>query len=173
MPTISGIRRRGYTPEAIRLFCERVGISKADNNIDMSVLEDCAREVCSWIPFVGLSYQQGIHEFFRSSTATLIPLLIRCVLSSSTVVCSHESVWYYFSGVLLLGSSDVLLLGSSDASSYCPEYLDVYMRMCRSWRTPVRELLQCLTPSSSPSPIGKKARLKCLKQTHIRRGVLK
>jgi glutaminyl-tRNA synthetase len=45
MPTISGIRRRGYTPEAIRLFAERVGISKADNNIDMSVLEDCAREV--------------------------------------------------------------------------------------------------------------------------------
>mmetsp|Transcript_10181 Transcript_10181/g.23836 ORF Transcript_10181/g.23836 Transcript_10181/m.23836 type:complete len:872 (+) Transcript_10181:59-2674(+) len=43
MPTISGVRRRGYTPEALRLFCERVGISKADNNIDMSVLEDCAR----------------------------------------------------------------------------------------------------------------------------------
>lgn len=45
MPTISGVRRRGYTPEAMRLFCERIGISKADNNIDMSVLEDCAREV--------------------------------------------------------------------------------------------------------------------------------
>ena len=43
MPTISGLRRRGYTPEALRLFCERVGISKAENNIDMTVLEDCAR----------------------------------------------------------------------------------------------------------------------------------
>jgi len=43
MPTISGIRRRGYTPAALKLFCERIGISKADNNIDMSVLEDCAR----------------------------------------------------------------------------------------------------------------------------------
>jgi glutamyl/glutaminyl-tRNA synthetase len=43
MPTISGVRRRGYTPEAMRLFAERIGISKADNNIDMSVLEDCAR----------------------------------------------------------------------------------------------------------------------------------
>lgn len=45
MPTISGIRRRGIPSAAIRLFCERVGISKAENNIDMSVLEDCAREV--------------------------------------------------------------------------------------------------------------------------------
>ena len=43
MPTISGVRRRGYTPEAMRLFAERIGISKADNNIDMSVMEDCAR----------------------------------------------------------------------------------------------------------------------------------
>jgi glutamyl/glutaminyl-tRNA synthetase len=43
MPTISGVRRRGYTPEAMRLFAERIGISKAENNIDMSVLEDCAR----------------------------------------------------------------------------------------------------------------------------------
>ena len=45
MPTISGLRRRGYPSEAIRLFCDRVGISKAENNIDISVLEDCAREV--------------------------------------------------------------------------------------------------------------------------------
>ena len=44
MPTLSGLRRRGYPPEAIRLFCERIGISKAANNIDMSVLEDCVRE---------------------------------------------------------------------------------------------------------------------------------
>lgn len=45
MPTLCGVRRRGYPSAAVRLFCERVGISKAENNIDMSVLEDCAREV--------------------------------------------------------------------------------------------------------------------------------
>jgi glutaminyl-tRNA synthetase len=45
MPTICGIRRRGYPAAAIRLFCERIGISKVENNIDISVLEDCAREV--------------------------------------------------------------------------------------------------------------------------------
>jgi len=44
MPTLSGIRRRGVPPAALRLFCERVGISKADSNIDYTVLEDCVRE---------------------------------------------------------------------------------------------------------------------------------
>jgi len=45
MLTLSGLRRRGYPASAIRLFCERIGISKSENNIGMSVLEDCAREV--------------------------------------------------------------------------------------------------------------------------------
>ncbi len=44
MNTLAGVRRRGYTPESIRLFAERIGISKADSWIDMSVLEDCLRE---------------------------------------------------------------------------------------------------------------------------------
>ena len=44
MPTISGIRRRGYTPAAIRDFCERIGITKSDTRIDIGVLENCLRE---------------------------------------------------------------------------------------------------------------------------------
>ncbi|XCI74569.1 MAG: glutamine--tRNA ligase/YqeY domain fusion protein [Flavobacteriales bacterium] len=44
MPTLSGLRRRGYTPEAIRDFCERVGIAKRDNVIDISLLEYGVRE---------------------------------------------------------------------------------------------------------------------------------
>lgn len=44
MLTLSGLRRRGYPASAVRLFCERIGISKSDNNIEMNVLEDCARE---------------------------------------------------------------------------------------------------------------------------------
>ncbi len=43
MPTISGLRRRGYTPESIKLFADRIGVSKADSEIDVSVLEDCLR----------------------------------------------------------------------------------------------------------------------------------
>jgi glutaminyl-tRNA synthetase len=42
--TLVGVRRRGYTPESIRLFAERIGVSKADSWIDMSVLEDCLRQ---------------------------------------------------------------------------------------------------------------------------------
>ncbi len=44
MSTIVGFRRRGFTPEAIRLFAERIGVSKADSWIDMTILEDCLRE---------------------------------------------------------------------------------------------------------------------------------
>ena len=44
MPTLSGLRRRGYTPEAIRDFLKRVGIAKADSTIDISLLEHCLRE---------------------------------------------------------------------------------------------------------------------------------
>src|SRR5262249_20742920 len=44
MPTISGLRRRGYTPEAIRKFCERLGVSKFNVVIDVSWLEDALRE---------------------------------------------------------------------------------------------------------------------------------
>ncbi len=44
MPTISGMRRRGYTPEAIRLFAERIGVSKRDSLVEIGFLEDCVRE---------------------------------------------------------------------------------------------------------------------------------
>ena len=44
MPTIAGLRRRGYTPEAIRDFCERIGVSKANSTVEISLLEHCVRE---------------------------------------------------------------------------------------------------------------------------------
>jgi glutaminyl-tRNA synthetase len=44
MPTISGMRRRGYTPESIREFCDRVGIAKRENLTDLGLLEFCVRE---------------------------------------------------------------------------------------------------------------------------------
>jgi glutaminyl-tRNA synthetase len=44
MPTISGLRRRGYTPESIRDFCTRVGVAKKENVIDVGLLEHCVRE---------------------------------------------------------------------------------------------------------------------------------
>jgi glutaminyl-tRNA synthetase len=44
MPTLSGLRRRGYTPEAIRTFCERIGVAKRNSVVDLTLLEYCLRE---------------------------------------------------------------------------------------------------------------------------------
>jgi glutaminyl-tRNA synthetase len=44
MPTVSGLRRRGYTPEAIRTFCERIGVAKRNSVVDLALLEYCLRE---------------------------------------------------------------------------------------------------------------------------------
>jgi len=44
LPTLAGLRRRGYTPAAIRDFCERIGVAKNDSVIDMALLENCVRE---------------------------------------------------------------------------------------------------------------------------------
>ncbi len=51
MPTISGLRRRGYTPDSIRDFCDRIGIAKRDNLVDVGVLEFCVREHLNKIAF--------------------------------------------------------------------------------------------------------------------------
>ncbi len=44
MPTISGLRRKGYTPEAIKDFCQRIGVAKANSEVDVKLLEHCVRE---------------------------------------------------------------------------------------------------------------------------------
>ena len=44
MPTLSGMRRRGYTPESIRTFCERIGVAKRENTVEIAMLEHCVRE---------------------------------------------------------------------------------------------------------------------------------
>ena len=44
LPTLMGIRRRGYTPAAVRAFCDRIGVGRSDSWIDMSILEECVRE---------------------------------------------------------------------------------------------------------------------------------
>ena len=44
MPTIAGLRRRGFTPEAIRDFCDRIGVAKSNSTVDIALLEHCIRE---------------------------------------------------------------------------------------------------------------------------------
>lgn len=77
MPTISGLRRRGYTPEAIRKFIKTVGVAKRENVIDVSLLEFCVREdlnkkanrvmaVMNPVKLVITNYPKGTEEFFEA-----------------------------------------------------------------------------------------------------------
>lgn len=77
MPTICGIRRRGYTPESIRLFAEKVGVAKRDNVIDLSLLEWCLREdlnkranrymtVLNPVKLVITNWEDGKVEYFEA-----------------------------------------------------------------------------------------------------------
>lgn len=77
MPTLSGVRRRGYTPEAIRDFADRVGVAKRDNLIDISLLEFCVREhlnkialrrmvVFDPLKVVITNYPEGASELLKS-----------------------------------------------------------------------------------------------------------
>ena len=74
LPTLAGARRRGYTPEGLRLFAERIGVAKADSWIEYSVLEDCMREhlnevaprrmaVLDPVKLVIENYPEGKEEF--------------------------------------------------------------------------------------------------------------
>ncbi|NND31122.1 MAG: glutamine--tRNA ligase, partial [Saprospiraceae bacterium] len=77
MPTITGLRRRGYTPAAIRNFCDRVGVAKRDNLIEMSLLEFCIREdlnklalramvVLDPVKLIIENYPEGQHEHLEA-----------------------------------------------------------------------------------------------------------
>jgi glutaminyl-tRNA synthetase len=77
MPTLSAARRRGYTPEAIRDFCDRIGVAKRDNLIDIGLLEFCLREhlnkiagrrmvVFDPLKVVITNYPEGKSELLRS-----------------------------------------------------------------------------------------------------------
>lgn len=77
MPTISGMRRRGYPPEAIRQFCDTIGIAKRENIVDVGLLEFCVREqlnktanrvmaVLDPVKLVITNYPEGQEEIFNS-----------------------------------------------------------------------------------------------------------
>ena len=76
MPTISGLRRRGYTPESIRDFCERIGVSKANSCVDSALLDYCLRDdlktkakvvmaVLDPVKVVITNYPEGQIEFIK------------------------------------------------------------------------------------------------------------
>lgn len=77
MPTISGLRRKGYTPASIRNFCDRIGIAKRENLIDLGLLEFCIREdlnttaprvmaILDPIRLIITNYEEGRSEMLRT-----------------------------------------------------------------------------------------------------------
>lgn len=77
MPTLSGLRRRGYTPEAIRDFCDRIGVAKANSTVDVTLLEHCLREdlnakarrvmaVLNPLKVVLINYPEDSEEFLEA-----------------------------------------------------------------------------------------------------------
>lgn len=84
MPTICGLRRRGFTPESIRLFADKVGVAKRDNIIDLSLLEWCVREdlnkranrymaVLDPVKLVVTNYPEGQTEVFTAPKNPEVP----------------------------------------------------------------------------------------------------
>jgi glutaminyl-tRNA synthetase len=84
MPTLSGVRRRGYTPESIREFCDKIGVAKRENLIDIGLLEFCVREhlnkialrrmaVLDPIKVVIINYPEGKEEMLPSENNTEDP----------------------------------------------------------------------------------------------------
>lgn len=78
MPTICGIRRRGYTPESVRMFAEKVGVAKRDNTIDLSLMEWCVRDdlnkranrymgVLNPVKVVITNWEHGKVEYFEGA----------------------------------------------------------------------------------------------------------
>ncbi len=102
MPTVSGLRRRGYTPESIRDFCARVGVAKKENVIDIGLLEHCVREdlnrrapramaVLRPLKFVITNYPEGQSEEFELANHPDDPSLgTRRVPFSREIFIEHD-----------------------------------------------------------------------------------
>ncbi len=84
MPTIAGIRRRGYTPEAVRDFCEKIGVAKANSTVEVSLLEACVRDdlkervmsrnvVEHPIKVIITNYPEGQTEMMEIENSAVVP----------------------------------------------------------------------------------------------------
>lgn len=101
MPTISGIRRKGYTPSSIRTFCDKIGVAKRDNMIDISLLEFCIREelnqtaprvmaVLDPIKLIIDNYEEGKHEMLQTENLPSDPDNLRDVSFSRELWIERE-----------------------------------------------------------------------------------
>lgn len=96
MPTISGLRRKGYTPSSIRTFCDKIGVAKRDNLIDISLLEFCVREelnqtaprvmaVLDPVKLIIDNYDPDKSEYLETESFPNQPEMVRKVSFSNTL----------------------------------------------------------------------------------------
>ncbi|MEO6681993.1 MAG: glutamine--tRNA ligase/YqeY domain fusion protein [Ginsengibacter sp.] len=101
MPTISGLRRKGYTPSSIRSFCDKIGIAKRDNLIDLSLLEFCIREelntsaprtmaVLNPVKLIIDNYEEGTSEELTTENLPNDPDNLRTVSFSKELWIERE-----------------------------------------------------------------------------------
>ncbi len=101
MPTISGLRRKGYTPSSIRAFCDKIGVAKRDNLIDLSLLEFCIREelnvtsprtmaVLNPVKLIIDNYEEGKSEALITENLPNDPENVRAVSFSNELWIERE-----------------------------------------------------------------------------------
>jgi glutaminyl-tRNA synthetase len=101
MPTISGLRRKGYTPSSIRTFCDKIGVAKRDNLIDLSLLEFCIREelntsaartmaVLNPVKLIIDNYEEGMSEELVTENLPNDPENVRSVSFSKELWIERE-----------------------------------------------------------------------------------
>ncbi|MBX2940066.1 MAG: glutamine--tRNA ligase/YqeY domain fusion protein [Ferruginibacter sp.] len=101
MPTIAAFRRRGYTPEAIRMFCEKIGVARRDNLIDYSLLEFCIREhlnetapramvVLNPLKLIITNYEEQKSEWLKAENVPNNPEDTRDIPFSNTLWIEHD-----------------------------------------------------------------------------------
>lgn len=101
MPTISGLRRKGYTPSSIRTFCEKIGVAKRDNLIDLSLLEFCIREelntsaartmaILNPVKLIIDNYEEGMSEELVTENLPNDPENVRSVSFSKELWIERE-----------------------------------------------------------------------------------
>lgn len=127
MPTLSGLRRRGIPPSAIRLFCERVGITKADSIIPYSVLEDCVRqemdEHCERAFCVLKPLKITITNWERTSEEFSVPRHPKKVTTGDRTIPFGKEVYIERSDFLIwMGqrAKPVAIQYRKDSSDFCP-----------------------------------------------------
>ncbi len=111
MPTISGIRRRGYTPEGMQLFAKRIGVAKAESLIDMEIMEACVKEDLDRVAYRAMAVMDPIKVTITNYDAGKIE---EFSVSSHPKNESYGKRNIYFSNQVYIDRSDFMEIPTAD-----------------------------------------------------------